>query len=106
MVTVRAAAISPAAMANIQQVSDGLRKLLIQEGGGARPSAGDTITVECTGNLGDGSGQGNITKKFWRSVWEGLHGLAVWCGVGGTALMVTVVWEGLHAWQYGVDGAT
>ena len=85
-------------MASVQQVSDGLGKVLIQEGGGARPNAGDTITVECTGNLGDGSGQGNITKKFWRSVWVGLHGWS--CGVGGVAWLVMVVWEGLHGWSW------
>ena len=66
-------------MANIQQVSDGLRKQLIQEGSQIRPSAGDTITVECTGNIGDGTGQGKMVKKFWRLVQEGLHG---WCGWG------------------------
>ena len=61
-------------MAGIQQVSDGLRKQVIQEGSPVRPNAGDTITVDCTGNLGDGTGQGNMVKRFWRLVWEELDG--------------------------------
>jgi len=90
----------PLAMANIQQVSDGLRKQLIQEGSQIRPSAGDTITVECTGNIGDGTGQGKMVKKFWRLVQEGLHG---WCGRGcmaGVGRGFMQVWVGL----YGITG--
>ena len=42
------------------QVSEGLQKEILKEGGGRRPKPGDTITVHCTGSLE------NPPKKFWR----------------------------------------
>ena len=47
-------------MAGIQQVSDGLRKELLQAGSGEKPSPGDSITVHCTGTIAA------TQNKFWR----------------------------------------
>ena len=47
-------------MAGIQQVSDGLRKELLQAGSGEKPSPGDSITVHCTGTIAA------TQQKFWR----------------------------------------
>ena len=47
-------------MADIVQVSQGLRKERLKEGTGAKPSAGNTITVSCTGSIAA------TGKKFWR----------------------------------------
>ncbi|KAF0313649.1 hypothetical protein FJT64_015783 [Amphibalanus amphitrite] len=49
----------PLAMAT--QISEGLQKVVLQQGTGQRPNRGDTITVQCTGML-----HGDPPKKFWR----------------------------------------
>ena len=43
------------------QVSDGVSKVIVQEGSGNCPRPGDKIKVQCTGSL-----NGNPPKKFWR----------------------------------------
>ena len=48
-------------MAGIVQVSEGLKKELLQAGTGARTAVGNTITVNCTG-----SANGSPPVKFWR----------------------------------------
>ncbi|XP_043242756.1 peptidyl-prolyl cis-trans isomerase FKBP12-like [Amphibalanus amphitrite] len=42
------------------QISEGLQKVVLQQGTGQRPNRGDTITVQCTGML-----HGDPPKKFW-----------------------------------------
>lgn len=41
---------------NHRQITMGVTKQLIKEGNGTKPKAGDTITMEYTGNLQDANG--------------------------------------------------
>lgn len=100
MVTVRAVAISPAAMASIQQVSDGLRKLLIQEGAGPDPVPETPLPWSAQATWEMALARGISPRSFGGRCGRGYMG-----GVGGAVLIVIVVWVEQHSWQCGVGGA-
>jgi len=64
-------------MAGRVQLSEGLQKEVLVPGNGPRPNRGDTITVQCTGQL-----HGNPPKKFWSTTDPGQKPFTFQVGLG------------------------